>query len=99
MGMVPNPYQSPVHGATEAKPIPRMAGSLIRIGSVTAVAGLLFIRLLWVLDPYAANVRLWFALAFFVSLAMVPIGTLTFAVGLIWWVIGWVALKAGRWTT
>jgi len=94
--MEPNPYKSPVHGETEVRPIHRMAASLIRIGSVTALAGLLFIRLLWVLDPYAGNARFWFALAFFVSLAMVPIGTLTFTVGLIWWVIGWIALKVCR---
>ena len=94
--MEPNPYQSPIHGAMEAKPVPRMASSLIRIGCVTALSGLLFIRLLWVLDPYAGNARFWFALAFFVSLAMVPIGTLAFTVGSIWWVIGWIALKAGR---
>jgi hypothetical protein len=63
---------------------------------VTALAGLLFIRSLWVLDPYAGNARFWFALAFFVSLAMVPIGTLLFTVGLIWWVSGWMGLQAGR---
>ena len=80
----------------EARPIPRMAGSLIRIGSVTTLAGMLSIYVLAYLDQYAGSVRFLFALTFFVSLAMVPIGTLTFTVGLIWWVIGWVALKAGR---
>jgi hypothetical protein len=94
--MEPNPYQSPVHGAMEARPIPRMAGSLIRIGSVTTLAGMLSIYVLAYLDQYAGSVRFLFALTFFVSLAMVPIGTLTFTVGLIWWVIGWMALQAGR---
>src|SRR5438045_740487 len=94
--MEPNPYQSPVHGETEAKPIPRMAARLIRIGCATAIAGILSIYLLAYLDQYAGKVRFLFALTFFVSLAMVPLGTLSFAVGLIWWVIGWIALKAGR---
>ena len=94
--MEPNPYQSPVHGATEARPIPRMAASLIRIGCATALAGMLSIYVLAYLDQYAGSVRFLFALTFFVSLAMVPIGTLAFTVGSIWWVIGWIALKAGR---
>ena len=70
-----------------------MAASLIRIGCATALAGMLFLGLLAFLDQYAGSVRFLFVLAFFVSLAMVPIGTLTFSVGLTWWVIGWGALK------
>ena len=94
--MEPNPYLAPVHGPREARPIPRMAASLIRIGCVTALAGMQSIYWLAYLDQYAGSVRFLFALTFFVSLAMVPIGTLTFTVGLIWWVIGWMALQAGR---
>jgi len=57
---------------------------------------MLSIYVLAYLDQYAGKVRFLFALTFFVSLAMVPIGTLTFTVGLIWWVIGWMGLQAGR---
>ena len=94
--MEPNPYQAPLHAAREARTIPPAAASLIRIGCVTALAGLLFIGSLALLDLYLRDGRFWFVLAFFVSLAMVPIGTLLFTVGLIWWVSGWMALQAGR---
>jgi hypothetical protein len=83
--MKPNPYESPAYKAEE-KPTPRIPVILIRVGLVTTLIGMsVFFALYAILSLYLGYAPFWFQVAGFVSCAMVPIGGLMLAVGLIWW--------------